>query len=82
MAHTVETRRKATETPRSGDRPVNTFVVRRWPPGRAGERYEVSHVQSGRRTLVPEASSASAWIGELSRPAICPSSTPDRSLAR
>ena len=81
MAYTVETRRKTTETPRQGDRPVNTFVVRRWPPDRAGERYEIAHVQSGQRTIVTDLSSASAWIGEFSRPGVCPNETPDLSLA-
>ena len=65
-----EMRRKAAETPRRDDRPVNTFVVRRWPPDRAGERYEIAHIQSGQRTVVADFSSASAWIGEFSRSAV------------
>ena len=81
MADLVETRRKPTETPQSGDRPVNTFVVRRWPTDRAGERYEIAHVQSGRRTVVADVSSASAWIGGFSRPVARPSGTPDLGLA-
>ena len=81
MAYQAETRRKATGTPRHGDRPVNTFVVRRWSPERADERYEIAHVQSGQRTVVTDLSSASAWIGEFSRPGVCPNKTPDLSLA-
>jgi hypothetical protein len=77
MANTVETRRKATETPRQCDRPVNTFVVRRWSPDRVDERYEIAHIQSGQRTVVTDLSSASAWIGTHSRPAACPCGTPN-----
>jgi hypothetical protein len=80
MAYQVETRRRATETPRSSDRSVNTFVVRRWSPECADERYEIAHVQSGQRTVVTDVSSASAWIGEFSRPGVSPKETPDLSL--
>jgi hypothetical protein len=66
MAH-LETRRRAVETPRRDERPVNTFVVRRWPSDQAGVRYEIAHVQSGQRTVVTDSTSASAWIGEFSR---------------
>jgi hypothetical protein len=82
MAYQVETRRRATETPRSKDRPVNTFVVRRWSPDRADERYEIAHVQSGQRIVVADVSSASAWIGEFSRPGVCPNNAPDLDLAK
>ena len=72
----LEMRRKAVETPRRADRPVNTFVVRRWPPDCTGERYEIAHVQSGQRTVVADFSSASAWIGEFSRAAVILASRP------
>lgn len=77
----LETLRKAIETPRRDDRPVNTFVVRRWPSDRTGERYEIAHVQSGQRTVVADFSSASAWIGEFSRATIGPNGRPDVELA-
>jgi hypothetical protein len=77
----LETRRKAAETPRRDERPVNTFVVRRWPPDCAGERYEIAHVQSGQRTVVADFSSASAWIGEFSRTSVSLNVRPDVELA-
>jgi hypothetical protein len=82
MAYQVETRRRTTETPRSNDRAVNTFVVRRWSPDRADERYEIAHVQSGQRIVVTDVSSASAWIGEFSRPDVCPDNAPEMDPAK
>ena len=80
MAYQLETRRRTTEKPRSNERPVNTFVVRRWSPDCANERYEIAHVQSGQRTVVTDVSSASAWIGGFSQPGAGPNETSDLSL--
>ena len=44
-------------------RAVNTFVVRRWQAAGAETRYEIAHVQSGRRTVATGDAVAAAWIG-------------------
>ena len=65
MAHQRETRSAVATTPPAHSRPVNTFIVRRWPPDSAGTHYEVAHVQSGRRTVVADLPAASVWMGGL-----------------
>ena len=63
MAQQLETRGADATTQAAHSRPVNTFIVRRWPPDSAGTHYEVAHVQSGQRAVVADLPAASVWMG-------------------
>ena len=63
MTDQLEARRAGIATQMANSRPVNTFILRRWPPDSAGTHYEVAHVQSGQRAIVADLPAASAWMG-------------------
>ena len=82
MEHTVGGRVAELMTGRRAESAVNTFVVRRWQAAGAEARYEIAHLQSGRRTMATGAAGAAAWIGGFGPGTVCPADRPVVARAR
>jgi hypothetical protein len=82
MENLVGVHTAGTTTERRAERAVNTFVVRRWQVAGTEARYEIAHIQSGRRTVAAGDAVAAAWIVGFGPDAICPADHPVVARAR